>query len=272
MSSVYGQDRVVVFGGYKIAAEFLNDTWIYDYSKNSWTLSTPSISPGIRVHHDIASIHGTNKILLHGGIYNFSWHYGDTWVYNVNNNKWSTKKYSINPGSRGGYAISSVYGSKAVLLHSGTNSTIYFNDTWAYELKSYVEKGTFISCPFNIDVSATYKKISWDGITSINTSIKLQIRSADSKKNLISKKFVGPNGSADNYYNISPSNIWQENISDNWIQYKVYLSTKNESETPILKNVTISYNNWPKVTLVSPQNETYISKNKPLFKWKFEDK
>jgi hypothetical protein len=65
MASVYGTDKVVLFGGHT-ATPYANDTWIYDLSNNTWTLKFPAAVPGNRYGHELATIYGTDKVLLLG--------------------------------------------------------------------------------------------------------------------------------------------------------------------------------------------------------------
>jgi hypothetical protein len=68
-----GGDRVLILGGYGFQTPFLNDTWVYDLSDDSWTLTA---QPGEKAGYAMASV-GNNKVLLYGG-----WPGpNDTWLY-----------------------------------------------------------------------------------------------------------------------------------------------------------------------------------------------
>ncbi len=84
-----------------------------------------------------------------------------------------------------------------------------------------------------------------------NTNIKFQLRSGPSKRVLDSNIFVGPDGSPCSFYTQSGSPIWSGHNGDIWIQYKAYLITENQLETPYLNNVTISYNTFPTLDPIS---------------------
>ncbi|MEW5760432.1 MAG: PKD domain-containing protein, partial [Candidatus Thermoplasmatota archaeon] len=105
-----------------------------------------------------------------------------------------------------------------------------------------------------------------------DTSLKFQIRTADTKSNLFSKKFVGPNGTENSYYTISGDSIWLGHNNDRFLQYKLNLSTTNTSKTPILNDVIIIYNLIPlPPTPIAPPNAQWLNNSKPTFSWKFND-
>jgi hypothetical protein len=77
MASVDGTDNVIFFGGWN-GTVLKNDTWVYDLSSNTWTQKFPANPPDIRLWHSMATIYGTDKVLLFGG-YNYTNGLGDTW-------------------------------------------------------------------------------------------------------------------------------------------------------------------------------------------------
>ena len=84
MASVWGDDKVVLFGG--SGSQLQNDTWVYDLSDNTWVERTPlnptpNNNPYKRYWHGMASISTDDKVMLFGGksggtIFN------DTWITN----------------------------------------------------------------------------------------------------------------------------------------------------------------------------------------------
>ncbi len=43
-----GDDKVVAFGGKKSTPGYLGDTWVYDFSDDTWTEMSPVASPSMR--------------------------------------------------------------------------------------------------------------------------------------------------------------------------------------------------------------------------------
>jgi preprotein translocase subunit SecG len=116
--------------------------------------------------------------------------------------------------------------------------------------KHYFNFGSFISEPFNGGENITWMALNWKYLKPIGTNVKFQIKTAKNKISLLLKNFIGPDGKTSSYYNKPKQNIWSEHNNDQWIQYMVYLSTNNNSVTPILQEVSISFNNIPK--LINP--------------------
>ncbi len=115
----------------------------------------------------------------------------------------------------------------------------------------YLTHGTLESQPFDTGTEAVgWKNINWNTTEPEDTMIRFQIRTAETKSKLPSKTFIGPNGAQNTYYTTAGQVIWSGHGSDRWVQFKVYLSTINTSKSPIFKEVTISYNNHPR--LISP--------------------
>jgi hypothetical protein len=129
-------------------------------------------------------------------------------------------------------------------------------------LNQYLSYGEFESQPFQSKDKVTWMNLKWNKIKPKGTTIKFQIRSANKKSDLDSKLFLGPNGNKNNYYLSSGMSIWSEHNNDNWIQFKIVLSTKNNSVTPIITNVTIIYNYAPKLISqkVTPHNGNILDK------------
>jgi hypothetical protein len=96
----------------------------------------------------------------------------------------------------------------------------------------------YVSSPFQTNGKRP-SIINWDAKTSKNTSIKFQIRAADSKEGLEKAKWFGPEG-PDSYFLKQNSSI--ENFaSGEWIQYKAIFDTDNGAYSPILEQVEITF-------------------------------
>ncbi len=333
MATVYGEDKIVLYGGNDGTGSYFNDTWIYNIGNDTWTQKTPKSSPCNRSSHAMAAIYKTDKILLFGGI-NFKNCYDDTWIYDSNNNTWTNMKPTQHPCGRYSHAMVNIYGTDKVMLFGGTNDVphktepstnfkTYFNDTWIYDLsentwtqKIYIQKpagrclfamasvlgeykailfggtfaywpllndtwihefslpqnkGNYISKPYDLGSKSCYKTINWDAVTPVNTSIKFQLRTGSNESDLMNNNFIGPDGTILTYYKKSSSNIWSGHNYDKWVQYKAYFYTSDENNTPILKDVTIIYNNLPQTKLLNPRNGSILSINKPTFTWNFTD-
>ena len=129
MESIYGDDKVLIFGGVGNVNNYLNDTWVYDYSENKWTQK--AYGPNHGREFAMASVYETDKVLVFGGdYYDFK---NETWIYDLSENKWKNKTSSGNePSGRSRHAMATIWGTKKVLLFGGYPSSP-LNDTWVYD-------------------------------------------------------------------------------------------------------------------------------------------
>ena len=140
LAPVFGDDKVVLFGGHDItlpAPYYSDETWIYDLSDNTWTKEASTNKPSARWHHAMTAIPGTKKILVYGG-YNDTAspsYYDDTWIYDVSANSWTKIFTSKSPGGRWQTEISAIYGTKKILLF-GSYSDQIKNDTWIFDFST----------------------------------------------------------------------------------------------------------------------------------------
>jgi hypothetical protein len=267
LASIYGTDKFILFSGQDHTETAIEVTWIYDYSDNTWTKKSPAESPIRRVNHAIASIYGTSKVLLFGGSFHEIEFYDDTWIYNYNDNSWTFINISVKPRSRHHLMLVTMFETESVLLYGGVN--VY--DTWIFEYSKYVNQGNFISSMYDTGARTSFKTISWNADIPAGTSIKIQLRTADNESNLLNNNFIGPDGTASNFYTSSPSIIWSGHYKDRFLQFKAFLSTNNYNETPVLRDLSIFYNNLPGTISIEPANGILISNNTPIFEWNFYD-
>ena len=63
-------ERTILFGGIDYGSNPINDTWIYNYTDNTWYNASPTFSGGTlyaRHQHGMVFDSNTNKIILFGG-------------------------------------------------------------------------------------------------------------------------------------------------------------------------------------------------------------
>jgi N-acetylneuraminic acid mutarotase len=127
-----GDDKALLFGG-KDDDLWYNDTWVYDFSENTWTDLDPPTKPAARTYLDMAYL-GGDQVLKFGG---YNGEDDTTWVFDLSENNWTNKNPSTSPTGRYGHAMSYI-GEDKVLMHSGyTYATLpghYLDDLWVYDL------------------------------------------------------------------------------------------------------------------------------------------
>lgn len=141
-------DRLILFGGFcpipmnnHICT--LADTWVYDYTNNTWINMTTDIHPPIRGWHAMVYDSESDRIILFGGLhedlhggYAF---YDDTWTYDYNNNKWEnvTAEQKIRPPAIASHEMAYDSQNDRVILFGGFTSKIQpFNYTWSYDFNA----------------------------------------------------------------------------------------------------------------------------------------
>ena len=161
MAPIWGTNKILMFGGRSPVYQPFNDTWIYDVSTNKWSEQICPNFPNKRYSHTMASIWGTDKVLLFGGI-DPSGPYDDkTWIYDLSDNNWSVltpRNPNQKPTSRFRHAMSSVDGSDKVVLFGGYPVTgNYPKETWVYKHVLNIKNGTYVSKPFDTCSNSSFK-------------------------------------------------------------------------------------------------------------------
>jgi len=104
---------------------------------------------------------------------------------------------------------------------------------------TYVFSGVLESSSFDTGTELTsYTTLTWQPTSQDPaTSIKFQI--AANNDNL-TWNYIGPDGTGSSYYTVPGTTITNEN-SKRYVRYKVFLSTTDNSITPVLTSININY-------------------------------
>ncbi len=109
---------------------------------------------------------------------------------------------------------------------------VYPTNTEEYLISNTIDLGT--------STDSKIIKIAWNADVPLNTYLKIQI--AVNNDNY-SWNFVGPDGTSQSYFTISPSENIEFSTNYRYLRYKVYLSTLDENSTPKLSKITFTYKN-----------------------------
>lgn len=134
-----------------------------------------------------------------------------------------------------------------------TDETNYFSDDGFIDSNSvptglkllktsgrYALNGTAISSTFDTGSTGTnYTTLTW-GPTSQNPNTELKFQLASNNDNA-TWNFVGPDGTDASYYTVSGTNISTQHDGDQYLRYKVILSTTDDKKTPVLTSININY-------------------------------
>lgn len=88
--------------------------------------------------------------------------------------------------------------------------------------------------------SSNFSTISWSP-SSQNQAVYLEFQLASSLDPAGPWDYIGPDGTGNSFYSVSGSSISVEHNNKRYFRYKVYLSTTDNKETPILISLQINY-------------------------------
>lgn len=96
----------------------------------------------------------------------------------------------------------------------------------------------YVSSPYNSGEKQP-NSIRWIAESPNQSSVKFQLRSANSEEDLAQAAWIGPEGK-DSYYKVSGDLIGKLK-SGKWIQYRILIDTDNGAYSPIIDMVEISF-------------------------------
>jgi hypothetical protein len=268
LAGVPNDDKVVLFGG-KSGAYLFNDTWVYDLSEDRWQQKSPPDAPAPGYGNTLVSFESSDEFMLFGG-QNLA---NATWVYDLGENRWLRQHPVTSPSARHDYGMARVRGTdKAVLFGGlGTTSGTYYSSTWVFNLTSYAPSGTYTSVPRDMGGPANPLRLRWNASCPNGTSIQFQIRGADSLANLSTMTFVGPNGSYASFYTVSAQESWSGHNGSRWVQYRAFLRSAQPELTPVLQNVSLSFDMLPEAPApYSPAEGAWVNASAE-YSWSFRD-
>ncbi|MBN1632605.1 MAG: T9SS type A sorting domain-containing protein [Ignavibacteria bacterium] len=209
---------------------FLNGQYLHIYDSNNWiTVSLPfsgmyySSSTWTRIAKGLGFYN--NKI--YGG--------GESGILysSINGTNWQIESDLGNSN----YEIESieVYHGR---LYVGINDT---SGTGKVFVSASVPAGNLVSLKHDFIDTIKSGVINWNAlIPDLITSIKFQIRTAQTESGLDSTAFTGPDGTSQTFYETTGQVLSSVHSGDIWMQYKVYFNTNDSALMPVLQDVTIS--------------------------------
>jgi len=266
MASVSTDDKAVLFGGYSTRYGYQTDSWSFDFSDRQWFQLNPQTAPSTSDGHGMATIFNDDRVILFGG-----WNYpSDTWLYDISEDSWQFQNTVHRPGARGGLAIATPLGADRTVIFGGSGGS-QLADTWMFYMSGYSLSGEYVSAPFDTGAESSFLWLNWTASVPQGTRVLLQLRTADTKYNLSTAQFLGPDGSVGDYY-ISNSSTYYGSLGHRWVQYKAYLNTSDIDVTPSIEQVSLTYNMFPQAPVPSsPPDGCWINTTYPNFTWALND-
>ncbi len=105
----------------------------------------------------------------------------------------------------------------------------------------YLQIGLLESTQFDSGTYPKWRMLNWSAATPSGTELKFQLRSGEGHDELIIEAFRGPDGSPATFYTASGQYLCECHERHRWLQYKAYLSTTDQSISPVLEEVSITY-------------------------------
>jgi hypothetical protein len=107
---------------------------------------------------------------------------------------------------------------------------------------NYVSEGYLTSSTLDTGATSNFKQIIWGpGTEPVETgeaSVRVQIATNNDESTW---NFIGPDGTASTYYNSLNQNINAIHNGDRYLRYRLYLSTLDQSFTPIISDISFTY-------------------------------
>ncbi len=110
-------------------------------------------------------------------------------------------------------------------------------------IPEYASSGTFISNKISFGTPKGLYLINFDADAPTGTTIKFQIRSANTSADLDTAPWLGPDGTGSTYYTTNNQRISLVHGNVKWAQWKAYLSTTISSVTPKVFSVELIVGN-----------------------------
>ena len=143
-------DKIVSFGGSHADQFPSNQTWIYDYTENTWTQVLPTNVPYMREYCKMVYDSESDVVIMFGGalhrdsnpLSDDSWYFNDTWSYDYNTNTWTNMTYTSYPLNYYFDAVAYDSESDRVIVYGGTKEADayldptggrYTDETWSYD-------------------------------------------------------------------------------------------------------------------------------------------
>jgi len=110
----------------------------------------------------------------------------------------------------------------------------------------YASSGWLESSTFDLGAEPTYRNIIWEPLAQPtetgDDSVKFQVAST-STTDAGSWSYLGPDGTTNTYYTTSNLVLNEIHNGDQYMRYRVYLSTVSSTYTPTLSDVSLTYTN-----------------------------
>lgn len=137
-SMIYDEkyEKFILYGGYNgITNDYLNDTWEFDLTTNTWTELFPTESAGLRVGHEMSYNPISEQIYLFGGqIDDVLDEVVDVWVFDYEAMTWNEIETTEQPQGRDAFGLIFDIQEQIYILNAGFGVDFSkLQDTWVFD-------------------------------------------------------------------------------------------------------------------------------------------
>ncbi len=151
----------------------------------------------------------------------------------------------------GAYDTTSVFDLPA--KHTSTGSQWYRILLYSRIVPGLHERNPIV---WEIGLLETQDVVDLSSVDFDDLHVKFQFRSGDSENEAKSAGWTGPDGTANSFYSTSGQNINSMHNGNSYYQYRFIASTDDDSYTPVVDNISISYggriNQAPRAHIKNP--------------------
>ncbi|MFA6571588.1 MAG: kelch repeat-containing protein [Bacteroidota bacterium] len=132
-------NKVILFGGETVGANYANDIWVFDLNDTSWSyVNTDINSRPIKCSNLLMAQIDTGKVLIYGG-----WHYDildQTWLFDYNLKKWIRITPENSPPPNKSSSMAKIGKNQVVFWGGDPNGWGQYNELWLFDLKDSLWK------------------------------------------------------------------------------------------------------------------------------------
>jgi hypothetical protein len=242
--------EMVVYG----SVNYYGQTWTYNISQNNWTRRTTTPAPSAAGSVAMAYNAAEHQTVLFGGFHAMTGVFHETWTYNASNGTWTRLNTNATPSGRVGHRMVYDWAIGRIVIFGGEyNEGSYVRtETWAFDIRELSDSGIYTSAPFDTGGKAYFGTMQWTGLHPSGTSVKFQIRMAETSENLSASGFAGPDGTLSSFYERNGTTINGIHNGSRWMQYRAYLYGSSRASSPSIRSVTVMYNLLHNISLIAP--------------------
>ena len=132
-TTIYYDNKMVVFGGSTGSNVNVNDVLEFDLTTNVWKDISPSTGTKPNGRQYPTSIYYNNKMVVFGG-YSGSSYKNDVWEFDLTTNIWKNISPSTGTKPNGRAGHTSIYYNNKMVVFGGSTDSSYKNDVWEFDL------------------------------------------------------------------------------------------------------------------------------------------